>query len=360
MTVVEAQARSVPIPHSIADVDAGWLTQALGATHPGLVVEQAQVVESLGGASTKLRMAVRTNRPDFPSHIIVKGCLEPHNQIVMLGPQVSEVQAYTLLVPTLDVETVRCFYAEGDRTRGAAIIMEDLSLRGVRCLRIQETISFELAAAFLDQIARLHARWWQAPELADDGEFGWIVSPKQAGLELYLNILKDPLKTAEVLSRPRGAANPRLLHDADRLRRAYEILISNPQGTAIVINHADLHLANLYVDAQGKPGMLDWILRRDSWAQDVTYFIVGALDPVDRRRWEGALLQHYLSRLAVYGVAAPSFEEAWLAYRSWPIWGLLVWQFNSPDFHTEAVITAAAARFGAAVVDHNTFRLLGV
>jgi hypothetical protein len=93
---------------------------------------------------------------------------------------------------------------------------------------------------------------------------------------------------------------------------------------------------------------------------DVSYFIVGNLDPVDRRRWEGALLHHYLEGLRRQGVDAPDYDMAWQAYRAWAVWGEIVWLLNRTDFHTEAVCTAMATRFGQAMVDHDTFGVLGV
>jgi hypothetical protein len=64
--------------------------------------------------------------------------------------------------------------------------------------------------------------------------------------------------------------------------------------------------------------------------------------------------------LAAFGVTPPGFDEAWLAYRCWLLWGLMIWLFNSTDFHSESACTVAASRFGAAMIDHDVFRLLGV
>ena len=95
-------------------------------------------------------------------------------------------------------------------------------------------------------------------------------------------------------------------------------------------------------------------------ALDVSYFIGGNLDVVDRWAWEKPLLQFYLSQLAALGVKAPTFEEAWFAYRAWMTWGIYVWLTNIPEYHSEDRITAMSARFGTALVDHGTLDLLGV
>src|SRR5690606_2471208 len=111
------------LPRTIEEVDAAWLTRALSTTVTGLTIERAQVVESLGGACTKLRVAIETNRPDFPPTVIVKGCLEPHS-VSMQAAQLREVNAYRHLIPHLpDVQTVRHFFADGDEDRGAMLIL---------------------------------------------------------------------------------------------------------------------------------------------------------------------------------------------------------------------------------------------
>src|SRR3546814_10999104 len=76
-----------------------------------------------------------------------------------------------------------------------------------------------------------------------------------------------------------------------------------------VINHGDMHLGNLDVDADGTPGFLDARPRLSAWSIDVSYFLIAGLDLGDRRRWEGALLAHYLSCLRAEGVDPPSFDE---------------------------------------------------
>jgi hypothetical protein len=351
------------IPRSINEVNAAWLTVALSTRCPGFKVENAELVQSLGGACTKLRMRVRTNHPSFPDSIIVKGCFESHNQNVMTRLQLREVNIYQRLVPRLEgIETVRCLFAEGDEVRGSALILEDLDVRGVRCLRAQEPIrDFELAARFVDSLARLHARWWDGPELAEGGEFHWLPGLDDARLLRFTeDQLSNPVQASEILSRPRGAAIPVELHDRQRLQEACRAIKTQGQGGALVLAHGDPHLSNLFVSVDGRPGFLDWTSRRVPWAFDVTYFIIGCLDVCDRRRWEKRLLSHYLTQLTSYGVTPPDLQEAWLAYRRWAVYGLLVWLFNTTDYHSEASITALSMRFGASVAEHGSFELWGI
>jgi len=112
--------------------------------------------------------------------------------------------------------------------------------------------------------------------------------------------------------------------------------------------HVDPHLGNLYIDADGVAGLLDWQApRRGPWVHDFAYFLISSLDVLDRREWERPLLQHYLDALRAHGVAAvPAFEDAWLAYRQ-------------QEFQVEVNNCAVAPRFALAAIDHDTFALLG-
>ena len=349
-------ASKVTIPKDIAAVNAGWLTDALSTAEPGLLVYSAEVLESLGGACTKLRVRLETNRPDFPATVIVKGCLEPHCEY-MKEPLLREVRNYRV-VPSLGVESVKLLFSQGDEDDGAIMVMEDLTLRGAKCLRTVEPITdFSLMAKFLQTIARIHATWWNSPDLSDGGSLSWIqglVVPR------YASVLQDPEQFAATMALPRATATPRVLKDPTRLLAAINQVTANRFGFPLTITHGDLNLSNIYTTRDNEPGFLDWTMRRMPGAMDVTYFIVGSLDVTDRRRWEAALLQHYLGALDAYGLDAPHFDLAWHAYRAWPIWGEIVWLLNRTAFHNEAACTAVASRFGNAMVDLDTFGALAI
>jgi hypothetical protein len=263
------------------------------------------------------------------------------------------------VVPSFGVDTVKILFAQGDEADGAIMIMEDLALRGVTCLRAVEPIEdFRLAAGFLSEIARIHARWWDAPELADGGSLDWVAGPgpsKRSGA-----ILQNPEAFAEKLTSPRAVATPRLLKDPDRLLAALRAVSADPFNFPLTITHSGLYLPNVYVTADNRPGFLDWNLCRAPWAKDVAIFIVTCLDPVDRRRWEAALLQHYLDALAACGVGAPGFDLAWHAYRAWPIWPMVIWLLNRTDWHPETTCAAITSRCAHAMLDLDTFGALGV
>jgi Ecdysteroid kinase-like family len=346
------------LPESIAEITPSWLTETLQRANPGLIVTDVASTDVVQGACTKVRLGLRTNRNDFPSSVMMKAGFEPHSP-QMRVMHVNEYHAYVDFLPQVDLNAPRCLGASLDGQGRALVILEDLCLRDVRFLSLQKPIDFALAARFLEGLAKLHARWWNSPELQSE-QMAWVPDTTEAHLAHYFDILLDTERFASFATAPRGAAMPRVLLDPPRIRAAHAAMRAAHKGQATVINHGDMHLGNLYVDADGTPGFLDAQPRRGAWSIDVSYFLTAGLDLVDRRRWEGALIEHYLSSLKALGVTPPSFDEAWAAYRRDVVWGLLIWMLNGSQFQTEANNTAAATRFAMAMIDHDTFAALGV
>jgi hypothetical protein len=345
-------------PESITDISPAWLTETLRRGAPGLIVDDVAITDVVRGACTKVRLGLRTNRSDFPSSVMMKVGFEPHSP-QMHSMHVNEYHAYADLFPTVELNVPRCLGASLDSDGRALVILEDLCLRDVRFLTLQKPIDFALAARFLEGLAKLHARWWNSPALRS-AQFSWVPDTSETNFAHYFEILLDSERFGSFASAPRGAAMPRVLLDPPRIRAAHAAMRAAHEQQALVINHGDMHLGNLYLDADGTPGFLDAQPRLGAWSIDVSYFIVAGLDLVDRRRWEGALIQHYLSSLNALGVSTPGFDEAWEAYRRDVVWGLLIWMLNGSQFQTEANNTAAAMRFAMAMIDHDTFAVLGV
>jgi hypothetical protein len=346
------------LPESLEEITPDWLTETLQPSAPGLIVHDVTITDVVHGACTKVRLGLRTSRNDFPSSVMMKAGFEPHSP-QMRSMHVNEYHAYADLFPEVDLNVPRCLGAAIDGKGKALVILEDLCLRDVRFLSLQRPIDFALAARFLEGLAKLHARWWNSPELRSE-TMAWVPDTTEANLVHYFAILLDSERFGSFATAPRGAAMPRILHDPLRIRAAHAAMRAAHATQDHVINHGDMHLGNLYLDADGTPGFLDPQPRLGAWSIDVSYFLIAGLDLVDRRLWEGALIQHYLSSLRALGVVAPSFGEAWEAYRRDVVWGLLIWMLNGSQFQTEANNTAAATRFAMAMIDHDTFGALGV
>jgi len=165
----------------------------------------------------------------------------------------------------------------------------------------------------------------------------------------------------ERFAAPRGFAAPIVLHDPDRLRAAYTAYRAAVQRRALCVVHGDAHSGNAYVEPDGHVGFVDWqTVAVGPWVHDVNYFLVSALDVPDRRAHERDLLGYYLKTLATFGVSAPGLDEAWSDYRRATVHGFLGWLCNLDRWQPAEVNTATYARFGMAMIDHETYAALGV
>jgi aminoglycoside phosphotransferase (APT) family kinase protein len=354
---------TLPLPITVPAVDAAWLTAALSQRQPGVRVLESHVVNVIYGTSTKIRVALRYNevgqQAQLPSTLIVKGGFEEHSPAFGFMYR-SEMHCYRDLLPQLDMPAPRCYFAgEDPDTYQAIVIMEDLQARGVRFLSAQTPLDYAQETRFLDAMARFHAQWWNRPEFEPRGSLDWVMTPFDEFSREYQSRYLQADVWDTYMAKPRGAATPRILHDRERMQRALDRLAEFHIGSPLTLVHGDTHLGNLYTEGDGTPGFLDMQVRRSPWYQDVAYHMTCALDVVDRRRWEQALLSYYLSRLSAYGVIdPPSFDQAWESYRRELVYGLFIFLINETRFQTEETNTANAVRFAMAAIDHGTFDAL--
>lgn len=345
------------------EIDAAWLERALAVRFPEVRIVACERVGVIVGAQAKVILRIETNQAGkdagLPERVIVKTDIEEFGFGPVAHVLFNEPQTYSDIVPELPVEAPRTWATRSGNSGLSYTIMEDLTERGVEFCNLGEPLSPEVAARFLESLARIHARWWNSADLWDPARFGRLRRPMIGMYETYVRHHLSPEVFPHFAALPRAAATARVLRDPDRLRAALFKLRDFHQDMPHCVIHGDTHLNNLYVTAEGIPGFYDWSPRVAPWTHEVSYFLPAALDVPDRRKHEAELLRHYLAALAAQGVDAPGFEEAWLGYRRELAWGMFVFLINGPT-QTEYANTAAASRFSVALVDHDCYGLLGV
>ncbi|TWH87095.1 phosphotransferase family enzyme [Novosphingobium taihuense] len=341
-----------PLPLTPEEVTAAWLSAATGH-----VVDSAQVVDIILGTSTKIR--VRVKAEGLPESLIVKGGFEEHSPM-MKEMYANEVAFYTRIAPALPIHAPKCWFAGSDpESHQSIVIMEDLVAKGVTFLHAQRPEAYAAVKRRLGDLARFHAASWNDQGLAPGGRWDWLVGRFSDWSMVYAERYLKPEVWQHYCESPRGAAISTQLHDCAWMRRVLVQLRTLEREGPMCIIHGDTHLGNLYVEANGTPGFLDSQPSKASPFMEVAYHIVCALDLADRKAWEQDLLRYYLASLAECGVSAPDWDEAWLQYRRYIAYGLFIFLINEIRFQTEAINTAYAARFGAAMLDHNVLNLIG-
>ena len=344
--------QALPLPLSIEDISAEWLSEATGHA-----VNSARVVEIIEGTSTKVRVAVEAE--DLPETLIVKGGFESHSPS-MAEMYANEARFYGRIAPVLPLPGPRCWFAGSDPTSfQSLVVIEDMDRANVAWLHGQRPQAPAAVARRLDVLAEFHASSWTDAGALPNSEFDWLGGRFSDWSMTYV----ERYLVAEVWDHycrsPRGAAVSVRLHDREWMARAFTDFRRIEETGPRCIIHGDTHLGNLFEWPDGSPGFLDAQPARSNPILEVAYHITAALDLADRRDAEHGLLAGYLAALAVRGIVPPTFDQAWLWYRQFTAYGFFIFLINETRFQTEAVNTANAARFGASMLDHQVQELFG-
>jgi hypothetical protein len=349
------------LPVTLEEIDPAWLTAALGAHAPPGGVRSVEVVDAIRGTCTKLRLRLGFDGSSrdagrLPDTVILKGGFEPHSREMHFIHE-QEVRGYREVFPSLGLHTPACYFGDYDpESRQGIVIMEDLVQRGVTFCNPLKPQTHDQVARRLTALARFHARTWDNSDLSS-GKWSGLTSPAVEA-PIYFAQYLEPDVWAHYVGLPRGAAASTHFHDRHWMARALAQLEALSSTLPYCVIHSDTHLGNLYVEPDGTPGFYDGMPGRAPAIMEVSYHVVGALDPMDCRRWDRALIRHYLDELERCGVMAPDFDEFMRQYAAFLAYGYCVFLINKSVFQPEAINTAYTARFSSAMINHNTLEVL--
>lgn len=369
------------LPAVPSDVTPQWLNHALPPSFSNLprveAVEWEQIGQGFGltGVVARLHVQYLHQSPVAPTSLIIKlPIATPETASHYRESQgvdaesarryfercAREVDFYRELSPEIEGVAARVYYAASDETeRVIAILLEDLS---EGCSGdVLAGCSVDDARAVIEQIARVHARWWEqeAPDWLP--WWGGDYAPRQQRLTEQIAPFFDrwgqtiPAEVRAIIEEL-GSCYASLLEALDRRPRT--------------VIHADLHLDNVMfgVPTRSAPVVLDWqsVLRGPAII-DVGRFIAESLSPDDRRQHEEELIACYHRCLTRGGVTNYSADQLWLDYRlslARVLPGIVGWLANvdraRPDGREGQLIEAALGdgRLNAALLDHDILGLL--
>lgn len=340
------------LPMTVTEVTPAWLESALRRNHPTVRVEDVEIIEQIQGTSSKIRINASYADPPTPATppaaLCIKGGFDDDlRSFNTTGLYRLEADFFRHLAPGLAVRKPRAWFAESSTDQGI-VIMDDLVATGCTFWSPVEAWSVDQVAAALESLASMHAATWGM----GGEQHPWLThgSPAVQGM---IPALFGDANWQDMLARPDVRHVPDEQRDRPRMLRGFEAVWRHDlQGVPCVV-HWDPHIGNTYLDAQGRPGFADWqCVCRTSCFHDVGYFVGGALTFEDRRRTERDLLGHYLDALAAHGVSGPGWDEAWLDYRRYQLYGFL-WVLCSPLMQPVDIIAAMTERHAAAIADHD-------
>jgi hypothetical protein len=344
-------------PQALQDITPDWLSATLGVRFPGTRVTDLRIGTVIGGMATKARLFLEydaTGRSHgLPASMWVKTGWGAHSTD-FLSMNATEARFFAELAPQLPINCPKS-YAEllDPDSENGLMLLEDLLLRHASFGTQSRPLEPDTMARVLALQAGYHAAFWRSPRL---DQFPWL---KRGGAIVATNVIDIYLGFWDTAERqPRFDKVPAVLRNRPLMRAALLRMQDNDLADACCVVHGDSHQANLYFDPDGSPGYLDWAtVMRSHWAFDVSYLIVGSQSVDNRRRHEREQLRYYLDSLAANGADAPSWDDAWLAYRQHAMWMFLT-AMCPTAMHPEEVCVFNTERACAAIVDLDTIESL--
>jgi Phosphotransferase enzyme family len=324
------------VPPSSDALTAGYLTKVLCAHHPGARVLDFELGAPNDGTTSRRTLTVRYNdagtEAGLPTALFTKSSPRFTSRLIvgLLGALDSETTFYNTIRPKLDIEAPRGHHAVFDRfSARSMLLLEDVATtRGARFGNpVTMKVDRAMAESMVRQMVTYHGAFWDGSGM-DARELRWMPTSfvwqqrANAGVSFRGRSMVGLRRSAEFV--------PPVLLDRQReiypaFMRSLELNVRGP----VTLLHSDVHLGNWYVTDKGQMGQYDWqAMVKGQWALDFSYAMTSALAIDDRRAWERDLIRLYLDELTATGVAAPSFDEAFLAYRQQVFHALVFWLYT--------------------------------
>jgi len=293
------------IPSDIGDVDARWLTEALGARVDD--VRSEQIAQDTGFSALLYRLHL-TGADDLPSTLVAKLAAqsEARGAMELLGGYRRELAFYRDVAGRAPMATPHVYAARiASDSADFVLLLEDLGdwenadhLAG---------LSMDRARLCIEQLAGLHA--WS------------LGSANAAALEAFPSldtpIARDLLLPAfgpgwQIYREHSGQPMPaELATFAERFADAAVAALPALTERDMLL-HGDIRADNLFFDGP-KMKVVDFqFAARGSGAADIAYLVTQGLPRDVREGHDEALVREYLDHL---GVADYGFDEAWRHYQ---------------------------------------------
>jgi aminoglycoside/choline kinase family phosphotransferase len=341
------------LPTKVEEIDAEFLTAALGERYPGTRIAAVTAVDLRQGSASSLRLLLdfSENPHELPQAIFMKGNFIDHDY-TSAAAFAGEVRYFQHLADKLSGTVMQplSYFAGLDDQGQAIVILEDLSCRGVRFGDCEQPLNVDSVADGVRQLAAIQGRFWQGHGLE---QFDWLTNV--GAVAPLMRFLIQPDHFNDYINRDRAAFLSAPLRDRQRIEVALQAMFDTDKALPTAFVHGDAHLGNTFRDPAGKLGFCDFqAMGQGPYIWDVTYFMTGAMDPVDRSKSERALLSLYLDELSHHGAdEVPSLNGAFLAHRRHMMHGYL--NILTPvEMQPDRFAVSMGARFAAAMDDLDT------
>jgi hypothetical protein len=337
-----------------------WLTTVLCRDVPDAKVERFDFDARDDGTTNRRRIFLIYNEAGrdagLPASVFSKATLDLNNRLTLgaCGSAHAEATFYRKVRPRLSIEAPFAYHAHYDLESFAYIVLlHDMAGEVTFC---DENTPMDRARAEsqVALLADLHGQFWRHPDLGGPSLPLTRWTDWWANLQTmdYGHFCEKGMDAAEAV------VPARLFARRDAIWGATMASVERHRELPHTVLHADVHLKNWYVAADGRMGLSDWQnCCIGHWGRDLAYAMTTALAVDDRRAWERDLVALYLDRLAGHGVPPIPFDEAFTFYRQQMFSALAYWTSTLcppddwADMQPSHTSTAFIARIATAIDD---------
>jgi hypothetical protein len=357
------------VPRDGLAISVEWLTDVVCRQHPDARVVSFHSPHGDSGTSTRAALRLEYNdageRAGLPTELFTKTTRSFSQRMLLGGAKVldGETRFFMGLRPKLDIEAPRGYWGGFDqRSWRSFVLMEDIAAtKGARFIEPTTPLTREQVADLVQNMARFHGQLWE------DDAIRVLKTPR----DHFRNVKSfiDMEARAKVgMERAKDVIPSALYGLADRLWKGTERSLELAStGMPRTLLHGDSHVGQTYITGEGRMGLTDWqACQQGGWAYDFAYLVGSACEPEDRREWERDLLELYLEQVAKAGGTAPSFDDAWLAYRQQLFYPYSAWAFTigraayQPKMQPKDTCRVIIKRLSTAIDDLDSLGAIGV
>ncbi len=333
------------VPTSLEEAVSGeWLSAALGR-------EVATAVPGPVISRVSTNASVLVHFVDGSSQTVWVKCYFGAGRSAMPAG-VPEAAFYRDVSATTGMRTLVAHYTAIDPdTQANVIVTGDVLGQGARFIDSTFDYTPELAAQSLTQLAILHSSTLRRSDLAELG----FLAPRFERYSMGQAVERIRFN----FDGPIGAGVPTAVRDAERLVATHRVVAAEvSRCTAWSVIHGDPHVANLFLDADGRPSFIDWqLVQRGPALVDVGYHIASALSIADRRSAEVDLVDHYIAERARLGSPIPADTDVARELALGIVHGFQLWGITQKV--DPSITSALLDRLGTAAADHEVFGRFG-
>ena len=315
---------SLAIPSTMDDITPAWLTSALhegGHAKQSTVTSMEKVTIGQGvgilGELCRITPSYSATDSTCPTTLIAKiPTADPGGKGVaqMLGFYEKEARFYNELCNDIGVRAARSYFTASDPAAVQyVILMEDLG--GLELGDQVAGASAEQCSTLLREVAKLHARWWNSPDLE---ALDWIPALNSPILKLSSLAMAQAL--GPFLENFGAHLTPQQVDIAQQLLPRLNPIQDAFAQAPTTLCHGDLRLDNVFwgsPDATSPVTLIDWqIATKSRGPYDVAYFMSQSVNPDIRAANEERLVREYHQVLEENGVTGYSWDDCWLEYRT--------------------------------------------